>query len=100
MSCLSAAARMPIFDCSLIGRSWSAGGISSSVTDRLIHWAERVHIRPLRKIALKKAEKWMLERLEMSRRPGGDLSGDVELDYCAALPGIFAGRSAGDSGDG
>ncbi len=34
--------------------------------DRLTHWAERVHIRPLRKMALKKAEKWMLARLEMS----------------------------------
>src|SRR5271170_6996949 len=36
------------------------------VTDRIVHWAERVHIRPLRQIALKKAEKWMLERFEMS----------------------------------
>ncbi len=34
--------------------------------DRLTHWAERVHIRPLRKVALKKAETWMLARLEMS----------------------------------
>jgi squalene-hopene/tetraprenyl-beta-curcumene cyclase len=34
--------------------------------DRIAHWAERVHIRPLRKIALKKAEKWMLERFEKS----------------------------------
>jgi squalene-hopene/tetraprenyl-beta-curcumene cyclase len=36
------------------------------VLDRVTHWAERVHIRPLRSIALKKAEKWMLERFEMS----------------------------------
>ncbi len=36
------------------------------VLDRLTHWAERVHIRPLRSIALKKAEKWMLQRFEMS----------------------------------
>ena len=35
-------------------------------TDRLAHWAERVHIRPLRKRALKKAENWMLERFERS----------------------------------
>ncbi len=35
-------------------------------TDRMIHWFERVHIRPLRKVALKKAEEWMLQRLEMS----------------------------------
>jgi squalene-hopene/tetraprenyl-beta-curcumene cyclase len=34
--------------------------------DRIAHLAERVHIRPLRKIALKKAEKWMLERFEKS----------------------------------
>jgi squalene-hopene/tetraprenyl-beta-curcumene cyclase len=34
--------------------------------DRLTHWAERVHIRPLRSIALRKAEKWMLAHFEMS----------------------------------
>jgi len=36
------------------------------VLDRIAHWAERVHIRPLRSIALRKAERWVLERLEMS----------------------------------
>jgi squalene-hopene/tetraprenyl-beta-curcumene cyclase len=36
------------------------------VIDRLVHWFEAVHIRPLRSIALKKAERWMLERFEMS----------------------------------
>src|SRR6266496_5086516 len=36
------------------------------VLDRLSHWFERVHVRPLRSIALKAAEKWMLERFEMS----------------------------------
>ncbi len=36
------------------------------VFDRITHWFEAVHIRPLRSIALKKAEKWMLERMEMS----------------------------------
>jgi squalene-hopene/tetraprenyl-beta-curcumene cyclase len=34
--------------------------------DRLTHWFERVHIRPLRTIAIRKAEKWMLERFEKS----------------------------------
>jgi squalene-hopene/tetraprenyl-beta-curcumene cyclase len=29
-------------------------------------WAEAVHIRPVRTLALKRAEKWMLERLEMT----------------------------------
>src|SRR6201981_1948070 len=36
------------------------------VIDRVTHWFERVHVRPLRSIALKQAEKWMLERFEMS----------------------------------
>lgn len=36
------------------------------VLDRTVHWFERVHIRPLRWLALKRAEKWMLERFEMS----------------------------------
>jgi len=36
------------------------------VLDRLTHWFELVHIRPLRWLALKQAERWMLERFEMS----------------------------------
>jgi squalene-hopene/tetraprenyl-beta-curcumene cyclase len=36
------------------------------VLDRLCHWFERVHIRPLRSIALKVAEEWMLEHFEHS----------------------------------
>jgi len=36
------------------------------VLDRLVHFFELVHVRPLRSQALKSAEKWMLERLEMS----------------------------------
>jgi squalene-hopene/tetraprenyl-beta-curcumene cyclase len=36
------------------------------VLDRMVHWFERVHIRPLRWVALRTAEKWMLERFEMS----------------------------------
>jgi len=36
------------------------------VLDRTVHWFELVHIRPLRWLALRKAEKWMLERFEMS----------------------------------
>jgi squalene-hopene/tetraprenyl-beta-curcumene cyclase len=35
-------------------------------TDRMIHWFERVHIRPLRKVAIHKAEQWMLEHFENS----------------------------------
>jgi squalene-hopene/tetraprenyl-beta-curcumene cyclase len=36
------------------------------VLDRLCHAFERVHVRPLRSVALKAAEKWMLERFELS----------------------------------
>jgi len=36
------------------------------VMDRLTHWAEASRVRPLRRLALRRAEKWMLERLEMS----------------------------------
>jgi squalene-hopene/tetraprenyl-beta-curcumene cyclase len=34
--------------------------------DRVAHWAERIHIRPLRTIAIRKAEKWLLEHFEKS----------------------------------
>jgi squalene-hopene/tetraprenyl-beta-curcumene cyclase len=34
--------------------------------DRMTHWFERVHLRPLRKMALKKAERWMLDHFERS----------------------------------
>jgi squalene-hopene/tetraprenyl-beta-curcumene cyclase len=36
------------------------------LTDRMVHWFERVHIRPLRKVAIRRAEKWMLARFEKS----------------------------------
>jgi squalene-hopene/tetraprenyl-beta-curcumene cyclase len=36
------------------------------VLDRVVHMFESVHVRPLRWLALKRAEKWMLERLEKS----------------------------------
>jgi squalene-hopene/tetraprenyl-beta-curcumene cyclase len=59
--------------------------------DRIIHWFERIHIRPLRSIALKKAQKWMLERLEMS-----DGLGAI---YPAILNSIIALRCLGYSLD-
>lgn len=59
--------------------------------DRLAHWAERVHIRPLRKKALKAAEKWMLERFE-----GSDGLGAI---YPAMLNSIVALRHLGYSMD-
>jgi squalene-hopene/tetraprenyl-beta-curcumene cyclase len=36
------------------------------VANAMVHFFERIHIRPLRSLALKKAERWMLQRLEMS----------------------------------
>jgi squalene-hopene/tetraprenyl-beta-curcumene cyclase len=59
--------------------------------DRMVHGAERVHIRPLRKMALKKAEEWMLERFE-----GSDGLGAI---YPAMLNAIVALRHLGYSLD-
>jgi squalene-hopene/tetraprenyl-beta-curcumene cyclase len=59
--------------------------------DRITHWFEAVHIRPLRKLALARAEKWMLERLEMS-----DGLGAI---YPAMLNAILALRCLGYSED-
>ncbi len=60
-------------------------------TDRMVHWFERIHIRPLRKVAIKKAEKWMLERFEKS-----DGLGAI---YPAMLNSIVALRCLGRSVD-
>ncbi|HEY4357591.1 MAG TPA: squalene--hopene cyclase [Acidobacteriaceae bacterium] len=59
--------------------------------DRLAHWAERVHIRPLRKRALKKVEQWLLARFEKS-----DGLGAI---YPAMLNAIVALRYLGYSAD-
>jgi len=59
--------------------------------DRLTHWFERVHVRPLRSIALKQAEKWMLERFEMSDGVGAI--------YPSILNSIIALRCLGYSVD-
>ena len=59
--------------------------------DRVAHLAERVHIRPLRKRALKKAEEWMLARFERS-----DGLGAI---YPAMLNAIVALRYLGYSQD-
>jgi squalene-hopene/tetraprenyl-beta-curcumene cyclase len=61
------------------------------ILDRIMHWAEAVHIRPLRTLALKKAEKWLLERLEMT-----DGLGAI---YPAMLNAIIALRCLGYSED-
>ncbi len=61
------------------------------VFDRLTHWFEAVHIRPLRSIALKKAEQWMLARFEMSD--------GLAAIYPAMLNAIIALRCQGYSLD-
>jgi squalene-hopene/tetraprenyl-beta-curcumene cyclase len=61
------------------------------VLDRIAHWAERVHIRPLRSVALNKAEKWMLQHFEMS-----DGLGAI---YPSILNSIIALRCLGYSVD-
>lgn len=59
--------------------------------DRLQHRFERVHIRPLRKLALRRAEEWMLARFEQS-----DGLGAI---YPAMLNSIVALRVLGRSVD-
>ncbi len=59
--------------------------------DRMTHWFEAVHIRPLRSMALKKAKKWMLDHFEMS-----DGLGAI---YPAVLNSIIALRCLGYSLD-
>ena len=61
------------------------------IVDRILHFAEAVHLRPLRRIALKHAEKWMLERLEMT-----DGLGAI---YPAMMNAIIALRCLGYSED-
>ncbi len=61
------------------------------VLDRVVHAFERVHVRPLRSIALKAAEEWMLERFEMS-----DGLGAI---YPSILNSIIAMRCLGYSLD-
>ncbi len=61
------------------------------IVDRILHFAEAVHIRPLRRLALKRAEKWMLDRFEMT-----DGLGAI---YPAMLNAIIALRCLGYSED-
>lgn len=61
------------------------------VLNHMTHMFERVHVRPLRSIALKQAEKWMLERFEMS-----DGLGAI---YPAMMNAIIALRCLGYSMD-
>jgi squalene-hopene/tetraprenyl-beta-curcumene cyclase len=61
------------------------------VVDRVLHFAEAVHLRPLRNHALRKAEQWMLARLEMT-----DGLGAI---YPAMLNAIVALRCLGYSED-
>jgi squalene-hopene/tetraprenyl-beta-curcumene cyclase len=74
---------------------WAAKKISWRnfflVLNRVVHFCERFHIRPLRYLALKKAERWMLERFEKS-----DGLGAI---YPGVLNSIVALRCLGYSTD-
>ena len=61
------------------------------VLDRILHGLEAARVRPLRKLALRRAENWLLERLEMS-----DGLGAI---YPAMLNAIIALRCLGYSED-
>ena len=91
MSCSWVAAPTPTCTCAGIRQNAISWRNFFLFWDRLTHWAERVHIRPLRKMALKKAERWMLERFEMS-----DGLGAI---YPAMLNAIIALRCLGYSND-
>src|SRR5246500_5254583 len=74
---------------------WAAKKISWRnfflVLNRVVHFCERFHIRPLRYLALKRAERWMLERFEKS-----DGLGAI---YPGILNSIIALRCLGYSTD-
>lgn len=74
---------------------WAAKKISWRnfflVLNRVVHFCERFHIRPLRYLAIKKAERWMLERFEKS-----DGLGAI---YPGILNSIIALRCLGYSAD-
>ncbi len=59
--------------------------------DRMAHWLERVHIRPLRALSIRRAERWLLERFEMS-----DGLGAI---YPAMMNAIIALRCLGYTND-
>src|SRR5436305_7998008 len=61
------------------------------VLNRIVHFCEKFHIRPLRELALKKAEQLMLERFEMSD--------GLAAIYPAVLNSIIALRCLGYSTD-
>jgi squalene-hopene/tetraprenyl-beta-curcumene cyclase len=74
---------------------WAAKKISWRnfflVLNRVVHFCERFHIRPLRNLALRKAEQWMLDRFENS-----DGLGAI---YPGILNSIIALRCLGYSTD-
>src|SRR5215468_2345778 len=74
---------------------WTAKKISWRnfflVLNRVVHFCERFHIRPLRNLALRKAEQWMLDRFEKS-----DGLGAI---YPGILNSIIALRCLGYSTD-
>ncbi|HLK54611.1 MAG TPA: squalene--hopene cyclase, partial [Candidatus Angelobacter sp.] len=74
---------------------WTANKISWRnfflVLNRVVHFCERFHVRPLRYLAIKKAERWMLDRLEKS-----DGLGAI---YPGILNSIIALRCLGYSTD-
>jgi squalene-hopene/tetraprenyl-beta-curcumene cyclase len=74
---------------------WAANKVSWRnfflVLNRVVHFCERFHIRPLRYLAIKKAERWMLDRFEKS-----DGLGAI---YPGILNSIIALRCLGYSTD-
>ena len=64
-----------------------AGGTVMLAFDRMAHWLPSgVHIQPsTRKVAIKRAEKWLLERFEMSDGLGAIYPAMMNRDHCAEV---------------
>ncbi len=65
------------------------------VLDRITHWSEAVHIRPLRKLRPEARGKVDARAPGDDRRPRRHLSGHAQRHHRAALPRLLRRRSAG-----
>ena len=65
------------------------------VLDRIMHWSEAVHIRPLRKLALQARGKVDARAPRNDRRPRRHLSRHAQRHHRAALPRLLRRRSPG-----
>jgi hypothetical protein len=87
-SCSSAAAPAPNLRLRMDRKAVLSWRNFFLVVDRVLHWPRPSGSARLRKLALRRAEKWLLERLEMSDGLGAIYPGHAERHHRAALPGL------------